>query len=74
MDDDVAQRRHTRAVAFVRWRIAAEKFDAIGRACADRAAPETELSRAGEEVSRRYAEWISVPPPEAAASGGPDAG
>ena len=64
MDDDVAQHRHTRAVAFVRWRIAAEKFDALGRACADQAALEAELSRAGEEVSRRYAEWMSVVPPE----------
>jgi hypothetical protein len=65
MTDDAALRRHDRAVAFVRWRIAAEKYDALGRACADQGALENELSRAGEEVSRRYREWMAVVPADA---------
>ncbi|HEX2539967.1 MAG TPA: hypothetical protein VHM00_02680 [Caldimonas sp.] len=73
MKDDIATRRHTRAVAFVRWRIAAEKFEALGRACADRVPLEHELSRAGEEVSRRYAEWMSVLPPDSTGAPAPDA-
>ena len=73
MSDDAATQRHTRAVAFVRWRIAAEKFDALGRAAADQAALGKELSRAGDEVSRRYAEWRSFVPAATGAPADPDA-
>ena len=58
MLDDAARRKHTRAVAYVRWQLATEKHDAMARALADRAADAEEVKRAAAEVRRRYLEWI----------------
>jgi hypothetical protein len=58
MNDDAAQRKHTRAVAYVRWRLASAKYDAIARAHADAAVNAEEVKRAAAEMRRRHAEWL----------------
>jgi len=62
MDHEAAQHKHTRAVAFVRWQLASEKYNAITRAHADAAADALEVSKAAEEVRRRHAEWMAFVP------------
>lgn len=59
MKDDATQRQHTSAVAFVRWQLAAEKYNALVRAHADRAVDAAALREAADEVSRRHAEWTA---------------
>jgi hypothetical protein len=58
MDEDAARRKHTRAVAYVRWQLASEKYNAMTRALADRAADAEDVKRAAAEVTRRYADWM----------------
>ncbi len=65
MNHDAALRRHARAVAYVRWQLAAEKHSALGRAHADAAVDERELRAAAEELRRRYEEWVALGPADA---------
>jgi hypothetical protein len=67
MSQDAALRRHARAVAYVRWQLAAEKYSALGRAHADAAADENELEAAAEHVRRRRAEWTAFDAADATA-------
>jgi hypothetical protein len=59
MNDEATERKHTGAVAFVRWQLAAEKYNALARAHADRAVDAEALREAADEVSRRHAEWMA---------------
>jgi hypothetical protein len=58
MEDDAARRNHTRDVAYVRWQLASEKYEAMTRALADQAVGAEEVRRAAAEVGRRHAEWM----------------
>ena len=60
MNHDDAFRRHARAVAYVRWQLAAEKHSALRRAHADAAVDERELRAAAEELRQRHAEWSAL--------------
>jgi hypothetical protein len=60
MNHDAALRRHARAVAYVRWQLAAEKHSALRRAHADAAVGESELRAAAEELRQRHEEWSAL--------------
>jgi hypothetical protein len=65
MNRDAALRRHARAVAYVRWQLAAEKHSALSRAHADAAVDESALHAAAEDVRRRHEEWTALDRAEA---------
>lgn len=60
MNHDAALRRHARAVAYVRWQLAAEKHSALSRAHADAAVDESELRAAAEVLRQRQEEWLAL--------------
>ena len=66
MNHDAALRRHARAVAYVRWQLAAEKHSALRRAHADAAVDESALRAAAEELRQRHEEWSALDGDESA--------
>lgn len=74
MNHDAAFRRHARAVAYVRWQLAAEKHSALARAHADAAVDESALRAAAEELRHRHEEWAAFDRPDAAGAADSRAG